>query len=597
MKSYKLTTAVIALVVGSLTIYSCADLAVDNVNEPGREDVLADIENTLSVLDGAYSQVLTGMVNSWGSHPNMLADQNTSTNLFRQYWDFAEEPRVRMNNTTAYSATGAFTSLWGSANSGVASANFILSTINVDGVDYIVGGEDLTQQTLANAYFLRGLGRGYIGLVYDQGYLIDEDFDEEATDPTDIEFSPYDEIIQAAVADIEQAIQIVENLGGNYTFDMLPSSDDSWNSAEFIDIANSFAARFLAGSARTPEERDQVDWQQVLNYADAGLGGPNSQSGLRDFTGSNVSGGEFANYMTDWLNFIVACQGATLDTCSGYNPLDVKVIHTLDPTYPTEYPAEHAGGSATLDPGESDDPRINYFQYTTNPGFLDRNRNANLFSNYFSLRQWAGNDWWAPQWGVTLFTDVEVQMLRAEAHLMLGNNLETANILNESPAGDGQISLSIGLPFSQTFGQPDGFSGGHTYTGVESMEEFMWALHREYTVELNTLGAYGLQWYFMRRHDLLQPGTPTHFAVPGQELEQLQRSNYTFGGVEAAGQPGTAAGNNSWKNLAEAAGFETSKTAGEQQYGSESNNIVEGTDMEFILNGNISTGNEVRKNQ
>jgi hypothetical protein len=49
------------------------------------------------------------------------------------------------------------------------------------------------------------------------------------------------------------------------------------------------------------------------------------------------------------------------------------------------------------------------------------------------------------------------------------------------------------------------------------------------------------------------------FPVPGSELELQGMENYTFGGVNFAGQPGTASGANSWKNLAEAA-FGPAKT-------------------------------------
>ena len=45
----------------------------------------------------------------------------------------------------------------------------------------------------------------------------------------------------------------------------------------------------------------------------------------------------------------------------------------------------------------------------------------------------------------------------------------------------------------------------------------------------------------MRRHDLLQKGTPTQYPVPATELEITGDSFYTFGG-EGAGNPSTAPG-------------------------------------------------------
>ena len=36
------------------------------------------------------------------------------------------------------------------------------------------------------------------------------------------------------------------------------------------------------------------------------------------------------------------------------------------------------------------------------------------------------------------------------------------------------------------------------------------------------------------------PGTATHVPIPGKELEILLMDNYTFGGQDNIGQPGTA---------------------------------------------------------
>lgn len=551
MKTIKYSLLVVILLAGALVFKGCQDLDVANVNEPTREAVLGSVDNTLKLLRGGFQDVGTAMISEWGVHMHHMTDQNTATNAFRSFWDFSEEPRLRLNNTTAYSAEQAINTFWGNLNSGVAIANQFINLIENEGQTFVSDGVDQTNNVLAQSYFLRGLARGYLGLIYDQAYLLPADFDATTVDPADVEFAPYDEVIANAVSDLDQAITLAGQAEG-FTFSSMPNSGDSWTESQFVDIANSFAARFLAGQARTASERDQLDWATILDYANKGLGGPEASSSLLDFTASNVgSSGDFANYLADWLNFVVTC-GETLDSCAGYNPVDVKQTHLLDPDYPTQYPAENASASdATYPPADSDDPRIGYFVYTTNPGFLDPNRNANLFSNYFSLRYYAGNDWWPSSYGVTLFTSVEVDMLRAEAHLMLDQPLQAANVLNSSTAGDGTISLSIDLPAVQNGQMEDnGMSGGHSYLGTESIAEFQWALLREYSVELDLMGGIGLQWYFMRRHDLLQAGTPTMYPVPGEELEITGRQNYTYGGVNFAGETGTASGSNSWTELA-----------------------------------------------
>tara|TARA_Y100001935_G_scaffold238369_1_gene224934 strand:+ start:323335 stop:325116 length:1782 start_codon:yes stop_codon:yes gene_type:complete len=560
MKTTKTKFLSTLLLAFAVVMASCADLSVQNTNEPTAESVLGDPANTLKLLSGGYYDFSTTIVTSWGVAMHMFTDQATSTNLFRNYWNFSEEPRLQLNNTTTYGATATFTSFFGGFNSSVATSNIFIKSIEVDGNSILDGATDITNDVLAQAYFLRGLARGYLGLMYDQGYLIDENFDA-ATD--EAEFVPYTTIIDAAVADLDKAITLAD-ASSTFTFNVMPNSDDVWTKAQFLDIANSFAARIAAGKARTASEAASLDWAAIKAYADAGLGGPNAQSTLTDFSPSNVgSSGEFANYLADWLNFIVTGSPyddpatAEDDRGAGYNPVDVKQIHLLDPTYPTAYPADQASASvAGLAPATSDDPRLAYFQYTPNPGYLNPSRNATLFTNYFSFRNFAGNDWWPSIFKVTLITETEVDLLRAEAQLMSGNAAGAAATLNASSSGTEATALSWDLPgYYYGYVAENSLAGGHTMTGAESTAEFQWALLREYSVELDLLGGSGLQWFFMRRHDLLQAGTALHYAVPGSELEILGLENYTFGGADDAGQAGTASGANTWTDLANKAGL------------------------------------------
>src|SRR5690606_33419851 len=56
----------------------------------------------------------------------------------------------------------------------------------------------------------------------------------------------------------------------------LPIEPFSWMSVEYTsqqlrEIANTYIARFLVYSARTPEEREDVNWQKVLDATAQGL--------------------------------------------------------------------------------------------------------------------------------------------------------------------------------------------------------------------------------------------------------------------------------------------------------------------------------------
>jgi len=526
------------LVVVGLVYTSCADLSVQNSNEPTDTIVFSDDANLVLLLRGGFTEWATSVITSYATHPDLISDQITSTNNVRNFWDFAQEPRLAITNSPSYSGANAFEVTYGGYNSAIAAANvFIANPATSD-------------EILAQAYFLRGLGRGYLGMLFDQGFLIDENFDATTDTP---EFVEYGALVDAAVADFQQALTLAA-ASPNLVFNAMPNDVDSWDADEFQDIVNSFAARIAASKARTATEAAALDWNQILGFAQAGIGGPNASSSLGVFSNANIGGnGDFANYYMDWSNFLVSCGSSAISSCSGYLPTDVKVIHSMNPDYPTTYPTASANGTtADLAPTTSTDPRLDgYFVYTTNAGFLRSTRNPNLYSNYFSARNYSGNDWWLEENEVVLFTDTEVQLLIAEAQVMLNNRAGAATTLNASAAGTGTTTIGFTL-YSETNSHvaDASLSGGWALAGTENVGVFQFALMREYAVEVSNFGGIGVNWAFMRRHDLLQEGSSTMYPVPSRTLEVLGVDLYGFGGVAAAGNRGTASGSNSWTTLA-----------------------------------------------
>ena len=58
----------------------------------------------------------------------------------------------------------------------------------------------------------------------------------------------------------------------------------------------------------------------------------------------------------------------------------------------------------------------------------------------------------------------------------------------------------------------------------------------------------GVEFFTMRKADKLQPGTPLHLPIPGQQLEVNVMDYYTVGGLDAAqkGTPGVDVSNGGW---------------------------------------------------
>jgi hypothetical protein len=532
------------------------DLDVENKNDPTRSDVqsAADLEQLLA---GSTAQTFQVTVSDWGPHMDLLADQTTSTNAFRSFWDFADPEFRRLNNSTTYANPSIFADPYSNLNSGQTGANTVINTVEGGGFS----GDDQTAAKLrAGAYLTRGVARGYLGLIYDQAFVVPASLD----DPTQAELSPYDAVIDSAVSDLEQAIQIAEN--NDFTWDLLVGN--TYSSGEFVAIANSMAAKISIGEARTREELESFSaqrLQKIIDFAENGVGG---SSALPSFTPISTSG-TFVHLLADWSTLVISGP-------AGYLPMDVKVSHLLDPSYPTEYP----GGDTILDPHETPDPRGQaggYFGYTPAFGFLSQARNKSLFSNYFRLRYEGGNNWFnfdgTP---VTIATNAEMQYIKAEAHLIRGEASSAATALQNSPFGDVPAEFESDLPIlsrtGDTFFSPlyafdqNSVAAGKSIDGSASEAEFVRALHTEYSVELDLTAGIGAQWFFMRRHDLLAEGVALQYPLPGEEIEIVGEVNsYTFGGPNSTDQPGTAGGSSgsatpwtSWKDFDSVTGINAS---------------------------------------
>ncbi len=546
MKLTKLKTLSVLVLFLGFIVTSCTDLSVDNLNDPGRDDALSSPSDLVSLLSGQTTNQFFAEHGYSGVHMDGLADQMSTTNNVNRMWDFAKEPRITINNRTSYSYTFALEQDWDESNSSISTANTIIDRVENGDPIVLEDGTDISQKMLAAAYFLRGIARGSLGMTYDQAYLVDEEADPAETP----EFKPYPELIDAAVSDMDEAIKTAESIGQeDFVWDFLQDGTDAeLDLAEFKTVANSFSARFLANTPRTNSEAQDWDWERVIEYAEKGIGGENAAANMTDWSATSIANEFYSNWQ-DW-------EATVYPPPAGYIPTDIKVIHMLDPSYPTSYPStEDEDGSSIpdlLEPEDvnTDDPRIDYFNYSESFGYLDPSRSIDLHSNYWNLRLYTENSGYATSgYPVIFFVEAELDYIRAEAYLMEGQKGNAADELNDSPFGSGQTDVSPDMPAVQLGNlSQDGFSGGNDISSTASDEEFVRALHKEYSVELALIDRKGLQWFFMRKHNLLQEGTALHYPVPGSELEITQRDYYTFGGVDNAGNEGTADGSNSWMN-------------------------------------------------
>jgi hypothetical protein len=207
----------------------------------------------------------------------------------------------------------------------------------------------------------------------------------------------------------------------------------------------------------------------------------------------------------------------TLSDGSGYLPVDQKIPYLAEGNA-TKQPADYpTNSSIILDPiSNTKDSRIKeYFDYTTNFGFLRESRGRQLFTNYRHKRFYTGNNRNEDGLSTNIFSEAENDYLKAEAYLLSGDSGTAAVTINNSKK---RSSSGLDAATSSTAKN---------------------AILYEYSVELHLNGTLGTNFFFMRRHNLLQAGTPLHFPVPADELEISGLVPYTFG---AAGGEASASG-------------------------------------------------------
>ncbi|MEM8764300.1 MAG: hypothetical protein AAGD88_10840, partial [Bacteroidota bacterium] len=175
----------------------------------------------------------------------------------------------------------------------------------------------------------------------------------------------------------------------------------------------------------------------------------------------------------------------------------------------------------------TDDPRLENYEYVgENFGFLRESRGRQLFSSYRTRKFFNGNnqnETGLPMW---IFTVAEVDYIKAEANLWLGNLGAAVAALDASPR------MTEGMQST-----------------TEAAPNILNALLYEISIQLDLQSGIAVPWAFMRRHDMLQAGSMTMYPVPASELEITQDAIYTFGGPGSAGEVGTASGSNDWRNI------------------------------------------------
>lgn len=503
----------------SLVTLGCDLVGVDNEPVELRDDPVFIEDPAVVEMEAKAAWVDYWRANqyAWSSVGwSTIADELTSTSSGYGRRTNSSEPRQAFDNDPDSNWKDFVLRPWGRAYDCLRAATSVLVSTTGRSGEFEAAGIDLMRAE-AFAHFNAGLCLGTIALRFDQGFVLVDGEDVAAFDSSlqALDPVPYDEVMLAAIGHLDEAIDLAHassfTLEGDWIWGLTLSGP------ELARIANSFAARFLAGVARTPAEREAVDWLEVRRRIDAGTDTDFSPIGVPETEAGDGSFFVGQNPITSRVDYRTI---GPADESGGYAswlaaPLDARAPFELSSS---DRRIQGAGGHT--EPGS-------YFRFIdlADSGAFIANRGLYHFSSHTFFRwiEYSESDGAGPMPHLLVS---EMDLLAAEALLRLGGSTsEVVELINRTRVGNGQLPPA-------TTADPIGTStdGSWRHTSIHLPGASMWAkLQHEYRMEtFLTTGA--LAWVTDRGWGDLVEGTPIHYPVPAADLARFGLESYTFGG-------------------------------------------------------------------
>lgn len=530
------------LVFGSLLLFgaaACADLEVVNENAPDRRRALATPGDVESLIAGSYSQWFVAD-HKLGSSPNMFlstqAFHHSATAANFGILTYSRIPRSPIQNTITDQDYDYITGNW--------TTNYRALAAVADGMRALASDPEIAAGLGANntlrarifGKFVQGLAHGSIALLYDRGYVIDENvttIDEQGNPVMLGEPVGYNQVMAAALAKLDQAIALAATAPAAVT---IPAD---WMGATaavdmptLIRLMYSMKARLRANVARTPEEGAAVNWAAVLS--DVG-------NGLRSnfMISTEYTDDVWAGDLVLWYGSLSTWQQVTLfiygmaDQSGNYQRWLAQPVLQRDAFFNGSTPVVIVTPDLRFPRGTTAAEQA----LPANRGRYIRIRStaSGAINNAVQFSRPDRGTWRWSQYYNNQADDVQVynpfplvdydemRLLAAEAHFRLGQLQQAADSVNVTRVFNGlNATNAAGLNTSCVPKLPNGTCG-------DLFEMLIW----EKRMETFFRGPLWVGWFFdSRRWRALYRGTPLQLPIPAEQYSILGLgAPYTFGGV------------------------------------------------------------------
>lgn len=559
----------VALLAWSLA--ACGDpLQVNNVNNP-------DIDRALGTANGIEQLISTGYQQIHGEYtgccPLQAQGNAYSLESFATVANFGMGLRVSIprsgisNERGNITGDGNYDNFRDFAKISRSMANGIqaLDRLIVDRGGTL-GSPGRDARARAFAFFVMGVAQGSAALIYDSVAVL-----THKTAPSEIPpLSSYNAAMAVSLEMLDSAIATANGVAAaqvsNFTI-------TNWlngvtlNRAQFIQLANSFKARFRAGVARNATERAAVNWNTVIAEANAGITSDvvltlsNSAGWPHGYLAQMYTYGGWHQMAPNYLGFADSAGGefdtwlsTNMNRGAGGDPARFYRFNSADRRMPAgntrtaQIAASGCTGGnnvASCLPGSAGGISGVYNQL---PYF--RNRNGDDTSGdpwgqsqydhyrfrYLTLLN-SGRD--GPYPTMTL---AEIQLLAAEGYIRTNQVALAVPLINRTRQAQGGLPSALGATgtftsFNSGLPVPGGNAcvprvavptGNNTWT--RACGDLVEALKWEKRLETQFTGF--MQWYVdSRGWGDLPEGTAESWPVPYQELDSRVSGNTNFYGL------------------------------------------------------------------
>jgi len=552
-----------AVIGGILAIAAgCQDLDVENLVNADRDRATSNASDVEAFIGGAFFPAMFRSLHATAANEAqggsilaafpLIASEFTATlagNNTLLWWDDFKEPRVRHDNGPLISVGNGpagprdFWRLTGQAGSVAFDGLQILN--DKPDMRIMEGDIDRTERARAYSKFMQGWAWGYQAIIFDKAHYIPESMTIPG-DPNGVldlarqTLVDWPVLLGHALDAIDEAIAIATANPGSVDFPSFPASQlwfqskDPISNAQFIQMANTLAARLIVLSARSPQDRAALDWNRVLQYTANGMtfdweaplsSTRSSQLMLRSVNNTTAA---TTNQRIDYRVIGLADQSGRFQQWISSPPSGRDRFDIVTPDRRITGPTPNSNGA--------------YTYYRTDDNGFEPSRGRYLLSAYqwgrHIFRNGISTNNPHQNGSVQLMTATENNLLRAEALLRTGNAAGAAELINISRTRAQTIGGTEypGLPPVTAAGVPtvDGACVPRQESGA--CGTLLTAIRYERMLEL--LATDAIRGFAdSRGWGTLPDGTILSWPIPGNALDLYGMEGYSYGGV---GEPNTS---------------------------------------------------------